>query len=247
MQTRALICSRLSRNGTLFNITTTVRATTSFQYTAPSERRAFRNVTREAIRHRIREAAGDDHPSSGKSNYDALDDARVAHRNRCKLPAESRTVWCILATCIVRTCDERLPTRPAFTLDATRRLIAESRSRSHLSLSACLVRRSHLRVNLVHVLEILPEVILRDAQLRLHPLQRPVDAVPLRHPLERGRHRSAGLQPGLHVVGIGRESETGGRRSRSRVQPPAQKEGETRESDRLCHRICNRKQREATL
>lgn len=116
--------------------------------------------------------------------------------------------------------------------------MTESRSRgSHLSSAP------YPGVNLVHVLEILPEVILRDAQLRLDPLERPVDAVSLRHPLERGRHRgAAGLQPGFHAIGIGRESETVRRRSRSRIQPRAQEEGETRESDRLCHRICNREQ-----
>lgn len=62
----------------------------------------------------------------------------------------------------------------------------------------------YLRVYLVHIVQVLSEVVLGDAELRPHPFQRSVHAVSLWHLLELHRDRvAARLQPAVHVVRVG--------------------------------------------
>lgn len=89
---RALIVASLSREGALFN-------------NINDDERAMRvpQRGRETIRHRIRRAAVT--PRGGTLQVEkvitlnararafVLARSRVAHRNRCKLPTESRTVY----------------------------------------------------------------------------------------------------------------------------------------------------------
>lgn len=62
----------------------------------------------------------------------------------------------------------------------------------------------YLRVYLVHIIQMLSEVILGNAELRPHSFQRSMHAVSLWHLLELHRDRvAAWLQPPVHVVRVG--------------------------------------------
>lgn len=94
----------------------------------------------------------------------------------------------------------------------------------------------HLRVNYAHVLESLVEVILRDSQLRSHPLHDVGRVARVVHPPRGGQPGAARvMKPGLYVTGVRHELQVVRGRSRRRVQPRSQEEGETRKSNRLCH------------
>jgi len=62
---------------------------------------------------------------------------------------------------------------------------------------------SHLRVNYAHVLESLVKVVLRDSQLRSHPLHDVIRIAGIMHP-SRGRQPGATrmLKPGFYVTGV---------------------------------------------